>query len=307
MNRFLLAAAVVGLPAVAVHRVQAAISYLTAGSTYSEHFDSLPANTESNANLESGATPPNEDYAEGWQDDVDFITSPQDDISVPGWHLRHPISPSTENGFNGFQRYRQGAGANAGAFYGFATPDASESEKALGSIGTTTVAANNAFMYMGLQLVNNTGTTLRSFTLTYDGEQYRDGQGTAGETLVFEYSLDATDANWFTQPGTTPPNFVAVPALNFTAPVVAGTSPAGTAVNGNVTGRVNNLTATVSNIVWANGAELWLRWGDVQLQTLADDGLAIDDIEFSAAVPEPMSMAALALGAIAMVRRRRMG
>ncbi len=247
-------------------RTEAAISYT--GGLYTEGFNGLPNNLPENASIETV-------YTDGWQDDVDYLTSPENDVSVLGWHLYHPISPAAENGFNGNQRLRSGPGANTGAFWAFSTT-AADTEKALGSIGSTTTAADNASLYMGLQLINNTGSPLNRFTLTFDGEQWRDGALTTPETLAFEYSLLATDANWFTPGGGL---FTAAPALDFVAPVFSGS---GAAVDGNGAGRMNNITATITGFTWAPGSELWLRWGDPQAPSAADDGLAIDDVEFMA-------------------------
>ena len=265
------------------------------GGTYTEEFNTLPTDAPNNASIETL-------YLDGWQDDVDYTTSPQSDVSVPGWHLFHPLSPASENGFNGNQRFRIGTGANTGAFWGASSTGATDTEKALGSLGSNTVAdpATNQSMYMALQLVNNTGQTLNNFTLTYDGEQFRDGQSPTGETLAFGYSLAATDADWATTAA-----YTVVPGLNFTSPVVGGEGTSGTAVDPNVAGRVADITATVTGISWAPGAELWLRWADPSLASLADDGLAIDRVRFTAIVPEPSGLALLALGATALLRRRR--
>jgi hypothetical protein len=159
-----------------------AISYTTSGATITENFDGLPTDAPNNGNLESV-------YTDGWRDDTNTTAT---SIGIQGWYLFHPISPANENGFNGNQRFRMGVGQNTGAFWGFASGGASDAEKALGSIGATTVAGNGANMYIGMQLTNNTGQTLTSFTVTYDGEQYRDGQSTSAETMFFDYNIGAT-------------------------------------------------------------------------------------------------------------------
>jgi hypothetical protein len=135
--------------------------------------------------------------------------------------------------------------------------------------------------------------------VNYDGEQWRDGGNTApppAEVLLFDYSLAATAP----QTGV----FTAVPALDFTSPVNINTG-SGAAVDGNVAGRVNNITATVTGIAWLPGTDLWLRWNDPQ-RLGNDHGMAIDDVEFSAGgvVPEPSSMALAACGALAMLALR---
>ena len=91
---------------------------------------------------------------------------------------------------------------------------------------------------------------------------------------------------------------------------VAGTQvrdTSGNVVDGNVAGRVADITATIDGIDWEPGAELWLQWSDPQLAANADDGLAIDNVRFTASVPEPSSFALLGLAAAGWLafRRRR--
>ena len=308
MKRSVFAMTAAGVGAAVASNASAAILYNTPGSTYEEDFKSLPSDRNDNQSIEVGNANTTVAYTDGWQDDVDWNTSPEDDVSVPGWHLRHPLDPgAAENGFNSHQRFRMGTGQNSGSFWGFA-PTADLAEKALGNVGGTTVAGSGAFMYMGLQLINNTGQTLTQVTITYDGEQWRDGQSATGETMTVDYSLDATDANWFhqtTDPGATVPTFVAIPALSYTAPVTESTATNGANVDGNTAGRVPNITATLTDINWAPGQELWIRWGDTQLAGSGDDGLAIDEVRVQAFVPEPAGLALLALGAVGLIGRRR--
>ena len=137
----------IGLALLFGHEAPAAILYANASSLYSENFDSLPTDTATNGSIESI-------YVNGWRDDT--TTIPGMEVSVPGWYLYHPLMPANENGFNGHQRFRMGSGQNTGGFWGFGIR-ADEPEKALGSIGSTTVAANDANMYIALRVVNQTG------------------------------------------------------------------------------------------------------------------------------------------------------
>lgn len=262
-------ALVAGLSCVILAGRSHAVSYSVSGSTYLQDFDSLPIDTTNNGSVEGT-------YTDGWQDDVDPTVSAQSDVSIPGWYLYHPVSPASENGFNGNQRFRMGSGANTGAFWGFGS-NSSSTEKALGSVGSTTVAGDGANMYMGLRLTNNTGSTLTSFTVTYDGEQWRDGQSASPEALSFGYNLGATTANWRSTA-----TYTAVPALSFSSPVFSGTNSSGTAVDGNTAGRLADITASVFGINWLDGQDLWLRWADPQLASNADDGLGIDNVRFTA-------------------------
>src|SRR3954454_2947815 len=87
------------------YEARAAILYSTAGSTYSQNFNSLPASPE-NASL--GNTPA------GWTDDNPSPAA--GNFSIEGWYLFHPTS-ATEGGFSGHQRLRVGPGnSTTGAF-----------------------------------------------------------------------------------------------------------------------------------------------------------------------------------------------
>lgn len=267
----------------------AAISYATLGSLYQENFNSLPTAAPSGANLQSAA------YPTGWVDDSSTVAATS--IGIPGVYLYHPLALS-EGGSNGHQRLRIGPGANTGSFWGFSSPS-TDPDKALGDVGSTTVAGDGEPVYIAIRLVNNTGVPLTSFTLTYDGEQWRDGESDSPETLSFAYSNAATAADWFNSAP-----FTDVAALSFTSPFFAGAGTAGTAVNGNGAGLTSNITSTITGLNWQPGSDLWLRWADPQLGgSLADDGLAIDNVRFSA-VPEPSALLFLAGALLAAGCRR---
>ena len=281
----LVVAFTVGL-ALPTHHVHAVISL-----SYNQDFNGLPTDPTNNASLQP--TP----YTNGWQDDSTTVAG--NHIGIPGWYLFHPLGTGSELGTNGKQRFREGNGQNTGSFWGFSTNNPTDSDKALGSIGSTTTAGDNVNMYMGLRLTNTTAEPLTEFTLTYDGEEYRDGQSASPETLSFAYSTSATTADW-----NTTATFTSVAALNFTSPVFAGTGSSGTLVDGNTAGKVAGITSTVSGILWAPGTDIWLRWADPQAPSAADDGLGIDNVSFTA-TPEPGSLTLAGVAATSLLMRRR--
>src|SRR5436853_2685515 len=138
-----------------VDSARASVSYTSAGSGYTQNFDTLPI---SPTNTSLGATPA------GWVDDS---TSPGTNFSIPGWYLYHTVDQSSgEGGFNGHQRLRVGAGtANTGAFMSFGT--AGSTDRALGDLTSSTTGES----FYGVRLTNNTGITLGQVTLSYTSEQ----------------------------------------------------------------------------------------------------------------------------------------
>jgi len=282
----LTAAIVATLALTALQEARGSESYSIVGSAYSQNFDSLP-NSPQNTSL--GATPI------GWIDDTTAPGASQ--FSILGWYLYHPL-PLSEGGANGNQRMRIGAGTvNVGGFMSWGASGATD--RALGDLGSNTLAPVGGDIYFGLRLRNDTGVALERFTLTYNGEQWRDGGAATpnAQTMAFMYSTTATAIS---DPNS---SFTMVPALNFTSPVFANTG-SGAAVDGNVAGRINGITSIVTGFSWAPGTDLWLRWDDIS-NVGNDHGLAIDDLIFIAEVPEPSAFALLALGGVTLLAIRR--
>ena len=291
MRRVLLLACVIGCCAAWERESRAAFSYTTPFATYSQNFDSLP-NTPTDTNLQTTVTPP----PRKWIDDTASPTVNQ--ISIEGWYLYHPIDQGAagEGGTNQHQRMRIGAGgANTGAFMSYGA--ASSTDRALGSLASNTLENAASSQFIGLRLTNNTGSRLTSFTLSYFGEEWRDGGAATpnAQSLSFGYKLTPSGAG----PALQDSGFTAVSTLNFTSPVFANTG-AGAAVNGNTVGRVGIGPITVSDIQWDSGTDLWLRWSDLN-DAGNDHGLAVDDLNFTAATPEPMSFIVLGVVALAAI------
>ena len=247
--------------AFAPHATQAAISYTTPTSIHSENFDTLPFAPTNSSSFQSTTG--------GWIDDT---VAPVGQVSIPGFYLYHPTASASEGGTNSHQRMRASRGAGSGqpstgAFYSYGADGSTE--RALGILNSGGITPNGSDAYIALRLVNNTGVTLNSFTLTYDGEQYRVGNSNTAETLQFGFSTTATGADWFSTA-----TFTSAPALNFTAPNASTTS-------GQSLGSQVGITSTIG-LSWAPGTDLWLRWADTQLLSFDDDGLGIDNLQFSA-------------------------
>jgi hypothetical protein len=129
-------------------------------------------------------------------------------------------------------------------------------------------------MQFGVRLTNNTGVTLQSVTITYDGEQWRT-QNNSAQQLSFSYIIGES-------PTLASVGYSAVSALNFVSPITVAT---GSALDGNASAnRVAGITSTI-NVTWAPGEELFLRWTDAN-DSSNDHGLGIDNLTVVAAVPE---------------------
>ena len=193
--------------------------------------------------------------------------------------------------------------ATTGAFYSYSTAGAS-SDKALGIVTTTTSGP----LIFGLGISNDTGSTLTSFTISYDAEHWHNGNSNTSKTLAFGYvvgggaTLPTIAANGTITPASG--TYVHEAALDFTK---VGVGTAG-ALDGHATANSANETDTVSNINWAPNTTLWLTW-DIATNNAQSPGMGIDNFTFSsAAAPEP-SISALFMSGISLVllvsRRRK--
>ena len=250
---------------VAAASAQATVSVSSSAFTYGQTFDSLSA---------SGAT-------NAWVNDS----------TLAGWSLF--IS-------SGAAAPTYGTTASAtGGFFAFGN----SSDRALGGTGSGgsyfgSPASNSLAGWIAVAFTNNSGGSLNSFTLGFDGEQWRNGGNASAQTMKLEYGFGATMAavsNW-TAPGG---------SFDWASPVVGSTAGA---VVGNTVGLVANRGGTVSTN-WAAGDTLWVRWVEFN-DSGNDHSLAIDNVTFSvtaAAVPEPSTYAMLlaGLGAVGFLARRR--
>lgn len=266
--------------------VSAAVSYITAGSAYTQNFDSL-----SN-------------------------TSWTNDSTLSGWHL-YGNNP-TPNAITTIGVRSDGTTSATGSFYSVKSASPS-TDYALGSVGTSsatyygtastalssndttisTTAATGLNGYIALQIANGTGSTLQNFTINWTGEQWRSGDNLAAvQYMNFQYGFGnaMTDVTTWTSNPTND--------FRFASPI--NTNGAGTTnLDGNApANRVTDLGGTVSGLSWANGTNLWVRW--IESNNNGNDHLlAIDDVSFTAAVPEPSAALLAFLGALALLRRRR--
>jgi hypothetical protein len=198
-----------------------------------------------------------------------------DNSTLPGWYASHfPASAP-------FNTYVADDGNDTtGGLYSYGAP--SFPERALGTLGSDF----NADSAYGIRFTNNTSRVISNITVSYTGEQWRNGGNPTAQILAFSYRSSAAP---ITNPesGSTN-NWTSVPALDFGTPTF---NAAAGALDGN---SVSNSTrfqgVVVSGLVVMPGEELFLRWRDINDQG-NDHAVAIDDLMISFAAGPPVIVA----------------
>lgn len=222
-----------------------------AGGTYTQDFDTLPS---TGTFTFTGAGPFSLDANPG-----------VNAAGLAGWSF----GKAAGSGANALFRFDNG-GSNSGGAISYGTTN--NADRALGSLASGTMASR-----LGVTLVNTSGHTIQFVTVSYTGEQWRHGGATTPNKLEFSYAVGASDI--------ATGGFGDADDLDFTAPVTTTTT---SALDGNLAGnRVTGLTATLTDLNWAPGQKLVLRWTDVD-NSGSDDGLAIDDFVLTDAPPVPV-------------------
>ena len=171
-----------------------------------------------------------------------------------------------ETGTNANLLYTAGTGSSTtGDTYSFGA--AGSGERALGGLRSSSLVP-----YIGAALRNDTGGVIARLDIAFTGEQWRLGATPRiqPDRIFFEYSLNATSL--------TTGAWTAVTALDFLSPITSGV--VGT-LDGNAAANRTAVSGSVTGILLAPTAVLWIRWSDFDV-TSSDDGLAIDDVSITA-------------------------
>jgi uncharacterized repeat protein (TIGR01451 family) len=183
--------------------------------------------------------------------------STTNNLTIPGWFLTESGGGARDN-----EQYAvDTGGSTSGDMYSYGA--AASTERALGQLRSGTLIP-----LFGACYTNNTGATITSLAVAYNGEEWRLGTAARTDQISFEYSTNATDLVTGTWTG--------VAALNFVTPDTATTG----AKNGNAAADRTALSSTIPALSIANGATFWVRWTDTDA-TGADDGLAVDDFSLT--------------------------
>ncbi len=222
------------------------VMYTTAGASYSQNFDGLPAtgsfSLTGRGPLAVSAAPINAAYLSGWQLGMIAGSNTNAGFAVG-------TGTSTSNGM-----YSLG---NSGS-----------SDRALGSLSSST-----GIYAFGVILTNQTGHLLNSFTISFTAEQWRKGGSTNQNNWTFHYKtgiISQLDEDSLQED----------PHLNFSS---VNTSSPGSSLNGNLAENQQAVSFTITGISWRDGEQLLLRWDDAD-ETGSDDIMAIDDFRFSASL-----------------------
>lgn len=177
------------------------------------------------------------------------------------------------------------------------------SDRALGIVSEGGVGAPQ----FAVAIRNESGTTLNSINIAFEGEQWRRSNTNipAPQTLEFGYrtsaSLGGIDSGAYTN----------VAGLAFTSPGYL--APFGPVDGNNSSNRSSNISSSLTGLDWKQGEYLWLRWENEINGVGSIHGLGIDNFSFSAstsgditAVPEPSSLLLLsAVGVVLYLNRKR--
>jgi Bacterial Ig-like domain/RTX calcium-binding nonapeptide repeat (4 copies) len=179
-------------------------------------------------------------------------------LSIPGWALTETGGGPQDN-----EQYAADDGAsNVGDTYSYGA--AGSLDRALGALRAATVVTT-----FGAFFVNNTGSAIKSLTISYGGEEWR--LGTAGRTdqLDFQYSTSATDLTTGTWTDKNELDFVTPDTVT-----VAGK-------NGNASPDHATISAIISGLNVAPGQSFAIRWNDFDVTGADHDGLAVDDFSLT--------------------------
>lgn len=204
-----------------------------------------------------------------------------DDSTLAGWYSQFELQTSNPTTYRA-----DSGGSNTGAIYSWGVAGTNDvSERAFGSIASGTPGT----IYYALKLTNNTGATITSLNISFDGEQWRQGGNVNAQQLDFQYQV--VNAGAITDANTPSTGWTDFDSLDFVSPVVATAAAPTTAatLDGNAaanrTAKAATLTVSVNN-----GQEIWLRFKDIN-DGGNDHGLAIDNFSVTpngaAATPTP--------------------
>lgn len=157
-----------------------------------------------------------------------------------------------------------GTGSSAtGDTYNFGA--AAGADRTLGGLRSGTLNPT-----IGFYFTNNTGSTINSLAITYNGETWRVGAATRIDKIDFQYSTDATSLITGT--------WTDFDLLDYANP--------GQATGSGSVQHTASVSNTITGLNIANGTTFFIRWTDADASG-ADDGMGVDDFSFTATFAPP--------------------
>ncbi len=184
------------------------------------------------------------------------------DTTIASWYAARSVAGVVT------LRSNNGTG-NSGGLQSFGTA----ADRALGGIGS----ASNGTNAWGLRLKNTSSNTLNALTISYTGEQWRNGGNTNANKLEFSYTISSTPITAVSI-NPTDSTYTKVTNLDFTSPVVGATA---VALDGNVAPNKTAISFTITGLSIPNGSEIMIRWFDAD-DVGSDHGIGIDDLTVTA-------------------------
>jgi len=193
-----------------------------------------------------------------------------DNSTFSGWYL----SAGGTFYYGGTQNITTSAPTNTGGFYTYQCN--SDGNIKLGSRPSNTSGgtAGSGQSHIGLRFTNNTGQTIESITVSYNGLQLSLAENGTGNTnsLSLSYQTSTSSITSLTS-GT----WTNVAALNYNAPNNSATQGSNQ-VSGYPCTVSSALSSCINTPSISNGSEIMLRWTDLN-NSYNDHHLAIDDIQ----------------------------
>ena len=156
--------------------------------------------------------------------------------------------------------YNAGTGSvNTGSVYSFGSTGSTE--RCLGS----TASGGTGTLYYGVKITNSMAETATSVSISFTGEQWRNGGNVTAQKLEFDYQKNASSITLGT--------WTDFDALDFTGPIATATAGA---LDGNLPANKTALSNTIT-ISILPGETIWLRWEDVD-NSGNDHGFGVDDL-----------------------------
>ena len=190
-----------------------------------------------------------------------------DNSTLPGWYADRAGGTAAAGPI---PTYIGGTGSGTtGGLYSWGVAGVNPlTDRALGSLSSGTPGT----LAYGVAFTNDTAVTITNITVSYTGEQWRNGGNTAVQQLAFSY-LKGSSALTSADPANTLV-WTPVSSLTFNTPINTATAAA---LDGNAPANRTALSATLTGVTVGPGEAIFLRWVDIN-DSGNDHGVALDDL-----------------------------